>query len=160
MQLTWGVAGDTASTHQGRAKLKLDAEFSNDPTVLTQTDETVTGIVDRFAIYKFEREAQRAQERGDVEKAREKLGAATRELRRIGEGQLAEDMEGQIAVLNGAAVDPSRIKRIKSTTRRLGNVPSAPEPARPRVAGHKGRERTGYDGLGTRNSSISGGPDA
>ena len=127
VQLTWGVAGDTGGAHQGMAKLKLDALFSSDPALLAQADEAVAAIVDRFSIYKFEREAQRAQERGDVEKAREKLGAATRALRRIGEEQLAEDMEGQIAVLNGAAVDSSRVKRIKSTTRRLGNTPAMAE---------------------------------
>ena len=121
--LTWGVAGDAGGAHQGMAKMKVEAQFSSDARLLAQTDDTVSSLVDRYSIYKFEREAQRAQERGNVDMAREKLGAATRALRKLGEEEMATDMEGQIAALNGAASDPSRAKRIKATTRRLGSVP-------------------------------------
>ena len=129
VQFTWGIAGDAGGVHQGMAKLKLETEYSDDPGLLAQRDDAVAGIVDRFSIYKFEREAQRAQERGDVEKAREKLGAATRELRKIGEAGLAQDMEAQMAALGGGTTDPSRVKRIKSTTRRLGSLPSSVDAA-------------------------------
>ncbi|MBV9852172.1 MAG: VWA domain-containing protein [Armatimonadetes bacterium] len=126
-QFTWAVAG---GTHRGKTQIMIEAEFSSDPLRLARTDEDVSALVDRFSVYRMEREAQRAQERGDVEKAREKLGAATRQLRKIGEEQLAEDMEGQIAALSGAAQDAARVKRIKATTRRLGSAPTTgrPEP--------------------------------
>lgn len=59
--------------------------------------------------------------------AREKLGAATRQLQHIGEEQLAQDMESQIAGLGDPNANPSRIKRIKATTRRLASTsPSEP----------------------------------
>ena len=85
-------------------------------------------LVDRYTVYKYEREAQRAQDKGDFDTAREKLGAATRQLHQIGETALAEEMEGQLAELGDAASNPSRVKRIKATTRRLGSVPLAEVP--------------------------------
>ena len=121
VQLTWAIPG---KAHEGMAKLVLEADFSDDPLQLGNKNEEVAAIVDRFTIYKFEREAQRAQERGDLETAREKLGAATRELRKIGENGLANDMEGQIEALTGTTQDAARAKRIKATTRRLGSVPT------------------------------------
>ena len=76
-------------------------------------------------MYKYEREAQRAQERGDLEGAREKLGAATRQLHKLGEETLAQEMETQLAGLAQSDA-PSRVKRIKATTRRLGSPSLAP----------------------------------
>ena len=105
----------------GNDQLLIEAEFSNDPMALAQTNSDVQNLVDRYAIYKNEREAQRAQERGDLETAREKLGAATRQLHQIGEDQLAADMEEQIAGLLEPGTNASRVKRIKATTRRLGS---------------------------------------
>ncbi len=124
-QLTWaGGRGEPQSV----ARQTVEAVFTDDPMHLAETDPAVTDIVDRFHIYQFEREAQRAAERGDLAGAQEKLGSATRALRQIGEEQLAADMEGQIAALGGAASDPSRVKRIKATTRRLGGT-SLPDKA-------------------------------
>lgn len=127
VHLTWaGGHGEP----QGVAQRTLEVLFTDDRLHLAETDPVVMDLVDRFHIYQFEREAQRAAERGDVEAAQEKLGAATRALRRIGEEQLAADMEGQIAALGGAAPDPSRVKRIKATTRRLaGGSPRDVTPA-------------------------------
>jgi hypothetical protein len=117
--LTW-TNPNAASASPGNDRLVIEAEFSDNPTLLAQNVAEVQELVDRYAIYRFEREAQRAQERGDLETAREKLGAATRQLHKIGEDQLAEDMEGQLAGLGDTTVNPSRLKRIKATTRRLG----------------------------------------
>ena len=119
-QLTW-VGG--RNEPQAVAGQTVEVLFTDDPLPLAETDPEVTDLVERFHIYRFEREAQRAAERGDLTGAQEKLGAATRALRQIGEEQLADDMEGQIAALSGAAQDPSRVKRIKATTRRLGGLP-------------------------------------
>jgi Ca-activated chloride channel family protein len=119
VQLTW--AGGL-NEPQNITQKTIEVIFTDDPLHLSETDPVVTDLVDRFQIYRYEREAQRAAERGDVVGAQEKLGAATRALRLIGEEQLAEDMEGQIAALSGAAQDPSRAKRIKATTRRLAGL--------------------------------------
>jgi len=110
----------------------VEAHYTDEPTLLAMRNHEVQGLVDRFSIYKFEREAQRAQEKGDLEQAREKLGAATRQLHQIGEDSLAEDLEKQMADLGTALQDPSRVKRIKATTRRLGEkVNAAQEPTAP-----------------------------
>lgn len=122
--LTWTDPNGTLGGSAGNTRALIAARFTDDAALLNQTDPEVQDLVDRYAVYKYEREAQRAQERGDLETAREKLGAATRQLHKIGEDQLAEEMEGQLAGLGGAA-DPSRIKRIKATTRRLASPPLA-----------------------------------
>ena len=122
--LTWTDPNGTLGGSAGNTRALIAARFTDDAALLNQTDPEVQDLVDRYAVYKYEREAQRAQERGDLETAREKLGAATRQLHKIGEDQLAEEMEGQLAGLGGAA-NPSRIKRIKATTRRLASPPLA-----------------------------------
>ena len=122
--LTWTDPNGTLGGNAGNARALIAARFTDEAALLNQADPEVQDLVDRYAVYKYEREAQRAQERGDLETAREKLGAATRQLHKIGEDQLAEEMEGQLAGLGGAA-DPSRIKRIKATTRRLASPPLA-----------------------------------
>ena len=122
--LTWTDPNGTLGGSAGNTRALIAARFTDDAALLNQTDPEVQDLVDRYAVYKYEREAQRAQERGDLETAREKLGAATRQLHKIGEDQLAEEMEGQLAGLDGAA-NPSRIKRIKATTRRLASPPLA-----------------------------------
>ncbi len=120
-QLTWFEAG--AHSGAGTESAPISVTATDDAAQLAQADPDVMDLVDRFNIYKFEREAQRAAERGDLERAREKLGAATRQLHRIGEEALAADMEQQIASLGQSAGDPTRAKRIKATTRRLGSAP-------------------------------------
>ena len=113
---TWSTAGRADSALSGNEKAAIMVHVAPGEA---QPNPQVMGIVDRFTIYKYEREAQRAQERGDTDRAREKLGAATRELHKIGESALAADMEQQIASLGSASADPTRLKRIKATTRRL-----------------------------------------
>jgi Ca-activated chloride channel family protein len=116
-RLSWKSAEDgTAQTQTA----SVDVTFSDDPTLLAQRNAEVQDLVDRFSIYKYEREAQRAQEKGDIEQAKEKLGAATRQLLKLGEDSLAHDLEQQIADLGNVTQDPSRVKRIKATTRKLG----------------------------------------
>ena len=121
--LTWtNPHGDTATP--GNDEAVISADFTDDPTRLGQTNMVIEDLVSRYAVYQYEREAQRAQERGDLDVAREKLGAATRQLHQIGEEQLAQDMEVQLAGLGDPHANPSRIKRIKATTRRLASPPS------------------------------------
>lgn len=122
--LTWTDPNGIVGGNAGNARSVISARFTDSPALSDEPNPEVQDLVDRYTIYKYEREAQHAQERGDLETAREKLGAATRQLHQIGEEQLAEEMEGQLAGL-GDAANPSRVKRIKATTRRLGNTPLA-----------------------------------
>ena len=120
-QFTWGHPSGSDGTGAGIQKTTLTVNATDDQTLLAQTDQDVTNLVDRFSIYKFEREAQRAQERGDLERSKYNLLAAKRELHKIGEASLARDMEQQITALGQAAADPTRVKRIKATTRKLAS---------------------------------------
>ena len=124
VRLTWTDPSRPIAANAGYLDSLITAQFTDDREMLNTTDPEVQDLVDRYAVYKYEREAQRAQEKGDLDTAREKLGAATRQLHKIGEDQLAGEMEGQIAGL-GDAANPSRIKRIKATTRRLASPPFA-----------------------------------
>ena len=128
--LTWNSLDtdnlDTSSLDTavpGNDRSLITAAFTDNPEALAQADAEVQDLVDRYAVYKYEREAQRAQDRGDLETAREKLGAATRQLHHLGETELAQEMESQLADLGNETTNPSRVKRIKATTRRLGSVP-------------------------------------
>ncbi len=123
--LTWTNPQGAAPAAPGNDETVILADFTDDPALLSQVNAEVEDLVSRYAVYQFEREAQRAQERGDLEGAREKLGAATRHLHKIGEEQLAKDMEAQLAGLGAANANSSQIKRIKATTRRLaGPMPT------------------------------------
>jgi Ca-activated chloride channel family protein len=117
--LTWREPGSGGDMEDQTTNIKLAQGFSDDANLLAQRDATVQDYVDRFKIYRYEREAQHLQEKGDIDAAREKLGAATRELQRLGETDLAHDLEEQIANLETGYSDPSRVKRIKATTRKL-----------------------------------------
>ncbi|MGI4792107.1 MAG: vWA domain-containing protein [Janthinobacterium lividum] len=121
--LTWNSLDETSVAVPGNDRSLITANFTDDSFALAETHPEVQDLVDRYAVYKYEREAQRAQDKGDLDTAREKLGAATRQLHKIGEEDLAHEMEGQLAELGDAISNPSRIKRIKATTRRLGSVP-------------------------------------
>ena len=123
--LTWTDPNGTSSALTGNERTTISAHFTNDMEQLSQVNPQVQDLVDRYSVYKYEREAQRAQEKGDLDMAREKLGAATRQLHKIGEEQLAEEMESQLTGLGDAASNPSRVKRIKATTRRLASSPLA-----------------------------------
>lgn len=128
VQFTWAQSLGADGDGPGTEKVTISANVTSDSSLTEQQNTEVTNLVDRLSIYKYEREAQRAQERGDLERAKEKLGAATKELHEIGEEGLAKDMEEQIAALGQATVDPTRVKRIKATTRRLGSVPPETPP--------------------------------
>ena len=118
--LTWTGPG-------GNDRIVVSAKFTDDAAEWEQVNPAVQDLVDRFSVYRFEREAQRAQEKGDLETAREKLGAATRQLHQLGEDTLAQEMEGQLAGLGTSRPgDGARVKRIKATTRRLASPPPAP----------------------------------
>lgn len=121
--LTWNSLDQSNVAVPGNDRSLVTASFTDDPDALAATNSEVQNLVSRYSIYKYEREAQRAQDRGDLDTAREKLGAATRQLHKIGETALAQEMEGQLAELGDQAANPSRVKRIKATTRRLGSVP-------------------------------------
>ncbi len=123
--LTWNSMDDKNSVLPGNDRSLVTASFTDDPDALAGVNTEVSDLVDRYSVYKYEREAQRAQDKGDLDTAREKLGAATRQLHKIGEDALALEMEGQLAELGDEASNPSRVKRIKATTRRLGSVPMA-----------------------------------
>jgi Ca-activated chloride channel family protein len=122
--LTWSNPTSAVGGSQGNTKVSIQAEYGTDPARLAERTKVVTDMVDRFQIFKLERDAQRAQERGDVRTAREKLGAATRELRKMGEAALARDFEQQIDSLDSGRQDAVRIKRLRATTRKLANSAS------------------------------------
>jgi Ca-activated chloride channel family protein len=123
-QLTWGHTVGSLDGGAGTEKTIITVDVTSDQGLLARTNPEAQGLVDRFSIYKYEREAQRAQQRADLERAKERLGAATRELHKIGEEALAQDMQEQITALGRASSDPSRVKRIKATTRRLATPPA------------------------------------
>jgi len=119
--LTWNDPGSLGTA--GNDRVVIDAAFSDDTALLAETNSEIQDLVNRYGVFKYERDAQRAQERGDFDTAREKLGAATRQLRKIGEEGLAHDMEEQLASL-GSTPNSSQVKRIKATTRRLASTRS------------------------------------
>lgn len=119
VELTWRESDAAPGEEQPKLTTQIDVEFTDNPAMLARRNDDVQELVDRFSVYKYEREAQRAQERGDIETARQKLSYATRELHKLGEIALAQDLEAQIAALGSEEQDPTRVKRIKATTRRL-----------------------------------------
>jgi hypothetical protein len=122
VEFSWQSKNSDASSPISNQQTEtISATFSSDADQLAHVDTTVQELVDRLKVYKLEREAQKAQSVGDVDKAKEKLGAATRQLRSLGEHSLADDLEAQIANIGQGVDDPSRSKRIKATTRRLGS---------------------------------------
>lgn len=131
IQLTWSYASATTGAGKGNEKTIVTAEFTSDASKIAMVNANVVDLVDRFTVYKYEREAQRAQERGDFELAKDKLGAATKQLHKLGEKDLALDMEQQIATIGKSGGDTVRLKRIKSTTRRLANTNTNADPNQP-----------------------------
>jgi Ca-activated chloride channel family protein len=128
IELSWQSSDGVSSLPaQNQQTETIVADYTSDPYELSQTNPPVQELVDRFKVYKFEREAQRAQEVGDTDKAKEKLGAATRQLRNLGENNLADDLEAQIANISAGTDDPTRVKRIKATTRKLGSSTAVPD---------------------------------
>ncbi|BDI32381.1 hypothetical protein CCAX7_44320 [Capsulimonas corticalis] len=131
IQLTWSYASAVTGSGKGNEKTVVTAEFTSDRDKVALVNAPVMDLVDRFTVYKYEREAQRAQERGDFELAKDKLGAATKQLHKLGEKDLAQDMEQQMATIGkSGGGDTVRLKRIKSTTRRLANTNTNTDPDR------------------------------
>jgi Ca-activated chloride channel family protein len=128
VELSWQSVdtGGSLTSPQQQSEI-ASAKYSSDPELLSRRDAGVQELVDRFHVYKYEREAQKARELGDFAKAKDKLGAATRELRKLGEDALAADVDAQIASIGSGNEDPTRVKRIKATTRRLGSKSTSPD---------------------------------
>ena len=102
----------------------LTATFSDDPSHLAVTNRSVLLYAERLAVYRHEREAQRALLRGDHTTARVHLSAASEKLLQLGEPDLAAEMASQSKLFD----NPAQSKRIKATTRRL-NAPRSDPPA-------------------------------
>jgi Ca-activated chloride channel family protein len=122
--LTWTNPTSGLGASQGNAKVSLSAGYGSEEARLAARTAVVEDMVNRFQIFKLERDAQRAQERGDMRTVREKLGAATRELKKMGETALARDYESQLNSLDAGQQDSVRIKRLRATTRKLANSAS------------------------------------
>lgn len=119
VQLLWANAGDAFAQNKETKTVTIDAVFSSDPLDRFKENRKVVDVVDRYTVFKLEREAQRAKDRGDVASAKEKYGAATRKLTSMGEPELAGQIEKQIETLSTGVPDPAAEKRLKSNTRRL-----------------------------------------
>ena len=126
IQLAWSYTSPTFGASKGNEKQTISATFSRDPALTARVDPIVNDLVQRFTVFKFEREAQRAQEKGNFELAKQKLGAATKRLRDLGEHELATDMEEQMQTVGKKGADTKVLKRIKSTTRRLASGMTPP----------------------------------
>ncbi|MGO8672805.1 MAG: VWA domain-containing protein [Capsulimonadaceae bacterium] len=126
IHITYSYPTAAFGISKGNEKVLITGEFTSDPSMIAKSNPTVIDLVDRFCVYRYEREAQRAQEKGDLATAKEKLGQATKQLRQLGETALADDMEAQIASIGTRQGNPTRVKRIKSTTRRLASMSTLP----------------------------------
>jgi len=117
MELSWCPAGaEERQTERREVIIPYQKSLQ-----AAERDPEVARVIDRVAVHKVEREAQWAQEDGDVEHATRKLREATRMLKKIGEEELAADFERQAEDLEKRAPeDRSRTKRLKAATRRLG----------------------------------------
>lgn len=131
VQLAWSYTSTAFGASKGNEKIVINAEFSRDPMKTSAKDPVVSDLVDRFTVFKYEREAQRAQEKGNFELAKEKLGAATKRLKDLGEHNLAADMEEQLNAVGKKSADTKVLKRIKSTTRRLASGGTPPSNLNP-----------------------------
>lgn len=122
-RVSWDPCGPAAMFSPQRQEIErsLKLIYTREQELLQTRNHEVDDLIDRFFVYRSEREAARAQQRGDLETASEKLRNATRILRRLGEQQLAREFETQAAALaSNTALDPSRTKSMKAKTRRLG----------------------------------------
>ena len=117
MEVSWRPAGSQEQKTERR-----DAELMYEKTLRpADPDPELAALIDRVAVYKAEREAQWAQEDGDVDRATRRLREATRLLKKIGEDELAADFERQAEDMEKRVPeDKSRTKRLKAATRRLG----------------------------------------
>ncbi|MCS6859223.1 MAG: VWA domain-containing protein [Abditibacteriales bacterium] len=128
VRVGWDPCGPTAAFSPQRNEMErsLKLIYTREQQLLETKNHEVEDLIDRFFVYRAEREAARAQQRGDLATASERLRHATRILRRLGEPQLAREFETQAAALeSNAALDPSRVKGLKAKTRRLGQRQTA-----------------------------------
>lgn len=128
VRIGWDPCGANALLNASRRLLERDLKlhYTREQELLETLNPDVADLLDRFFVYRAEREAARAQQRGDLETASEKLKNATRILRRLGEQQLAREFETQAAALESHGdLDASRTKSIKAKTRRLGQSSTA-----------------------------------
>ena len=110
------------TTHEPIAAVgNIPLRYTNDPAFLQARDETVLETVNRLSVYLEERKAAGAAARGDVEGETRHLKAATRMLRKMGNEQLAEDMDAAADEAASGTRNLSRTKRVKAGTRRLGS---------------------------------------
>ena len=117
IEVSWRPAGSQQRKSQ-RAQAIVPYQKS---LQLAERNPEVARLIDRVAVYRAERDAQWAQQDGDVERATRRLREATRLLKRMGEEQLAADFERQAEDLEKRAPeDRTRTKRLKAATRRLG----------------------------------------
>lgn len=119
------LAADAPDTFQVDASVTLF--FADDPVLLQARDDEVLDTVKRLEVYREERRAAAAAAKGDSELATRHLRAATRMLRGLGADQLAEEMDAAAAESESGTKNLSRTKRVKASTRRLGQQRS-PEP--------------------------------
>jgi Ca-activated chloride channel family protein len=117
IDVSWRPAG-SREQKTTRREVSLPYRKSLAPA---EVNPEVGGLIDRVAVYKAEREAQWAQEDGDVDRATRRLREATRLLKKIGEEKLAAEFERQAEdIEKRAPEDKSRTKRLKAATRKLG----------------------------------------
>ncbi|HUT74394.1 MAG TPA: VWA domain-containing protein [Armatimonadota bacterium] len=117
LEVSWRPLGSQQRKTE-RREVRLPYRKSLTPAV---QDPEVVRLIDRVAVYKAERDAQWAQQDGDVEQATRRLREATHLLKKMGEEALAANFERQAEDLEKRAPeDRSRTKRLKAATRRLG----------------------------------------
>jgi Ca-activated chloride channel family protein len=117
MEVAWRPAG----SQQHKTERREAVVTYKKSLTAAEPDAAVAGLIDRVAVYKAEREAQWAQEDGDVDRATRRLREATRLLKRIGDERLAAEFERQAEDLEKRVPeDKHRTKRLKAATRRLG----------------------------------------
>lgn len=113
-KVSWLEPG--ATEHQA-VDAQLALQFGDTPS---EPDQEVADLAGRLAVYKAEREAQWAQEDGDLTLATRKLRQATRILGELGEQDLAAQFEQQaVALESNKGLDPGKTKSLKQATRRL-----------------------------------------
>jgi Ca-activated chloride channel family protein len=113
-----GVLGGSAERFHVDAPIAL--LYTDEPALIQARADDVLDAVRRLEVYREERRAAEAGARGDQEGATRHLRAATRMLRKIGQEDLAQDMDAAAEDLESGTRNLSRTKRVKAGTRRLG----------------------------------------
>ncbi len=87
---------------------------------MPEVDSGVDDMAIRLQVYREERAAQWAQEGGRRGLSTIRLRAASQLLRKLGEAEMAEQMEQQARDVEGDEIDAGRTKTVKDWVRRLG----------------------------------------